>query len=280
MNICPKCGGIAEWNNYYGRFCCSRADCNWESPFSPDGYLPLAEVHKLDGDLIHIHFIGFCKGVCEDVCAPYYSKYEQYIQEYNGMLRPCNLPLKYYGEAWLAQRKDESEIKSAPTSMANDPLTLDELKSMDGQPVWVRVIDHRNFADPKDDFDGWGMVRKSWVRIWDESRADLIHVDYYFEDYGKKWLAYREKPDFSTLLSGDGAPLFEYEIPVIWSVAGTVKVLAHNQEEACEIAKGVGTLPNDGEYVDGSFEVNFGAMKDPDTGETMDMRTHTEEENE
>ena len=27
--ICPKCGGIAEFNAYYGRVTCTR--CSWES---------------------------------------------------------------------------------------------------------------------------------------------------------------------------------------------------------------------------------------------------------
>lgn len=280
MKICPKCGGIAEWNSYYGRFCCTRTDCNWEGQIPPKDYLPLDEVKPLDGEKIWIHFIGMQDGL-PDEFAPYYGKQEQYIQHYNGMIRPCDLPLKYYGVSWIALRPRE-EGENIPTPTPNNPLSLEDLKNMDGQPVWVRVIDHRNFADPKDDFDGWGMVRKSWVRIWDESRADLVHVDYHFEDYGKEWLAYREKPDYSVFgpqLSADGKPLFEYAIPVIWSVSGTVKVLAPSQEEAYQAARDV-PLPDDGEYVDGSFEVNFGTMENPDTGEMMDMRTHIEEGNE
>lgn len=72
----------------------------------------------------------------------------------------------------------------------NEPLTLEQLREMDRQPVWVHVIDHTVFADKEDDFDGWGMCRKSWVRIWDSKRADIVHIDYDFEDYGKEWLAY------------------------------------------------------------------------------------------
>lgn len=71
-----------------------------------------------------------------------------------------------------------------------EPLTIEQLRKMDGQPVWVHVIDHTVFSDKEDDFDGWGMCRKSWVRIWDNKRADLVHIDYDFEDYGKEWIAY------------------------------------------------------------------------------------------
>lgn len=74
------------------------------------------------------------------------------------------------------------------------PLTLEELRLMDGCPVWVEVIDHSVFADKADDFDGWGLVRKSWVRVLDEKRADLVMVDYHFEDYGKEWQAYSQPP--------------------------------------------------------------------------------------
>jgi len=77
----------------------------------------------------------------------------------------------------------------------NEPLTLEELREMDGEPVWVKVLDHSVFADKADDFCGWGLVRKSWVRVWDERRADLVHIDYHFEEYGKVWLAYRCKPE-------------------------------------------------------------------------------------
>ena len=58
--------------------------------------------------------------------------------------------------------------------LLNKPLTLQELRGMCGEPVWVHIIDASNIADPKDAFDGWGFCRTSWVRIWDASRADLI----------------------------------------------------------------------------------------------------------
>ena len=80
----------------------------------------------------------------------------------------------------------------------NEPITLDELREMDGEPVWIVIIDHDSFADKNDDFDGWGLCRKSWVRMWDEKRADLVHADHHFEDYGKTWMAYRRKPEETT----------------------------------------------------------------------------------
>lgn len=73
------------------------------------------------------------------------------------------------------------------------PLTLNELKQMEGEVVWVVVIDKEAFCDPKDTFSEWGHVRKSWVRLWDASRADIITVSHHFEDYNKTWIAYRHK---------------------------------------------------------------------------------------
>lgn len=63
----------------------------------------------MDGDKVYIQFIGACKGFYDDEYAPYYGKYEQYVQKYNGMLRACDLPLKYYGESWLAYRRKPEE---------------------------------------------------------------------------------------------------------------------------------------------------------------------------
>lgn len=80
------------------------------------------------------------------------------------------------------------------------PLTLKQLKTIYDEPVWVKVLNHEMFADPDDDFDGWGMVRQSWVRLWDAKRADLISVKYDFKDYGKTWIAYSYKTLVEDLL--------------------------------------------------------------------------------
>ena len=69
----------------------------------------------------------------------------------------------------------------------NKPLTLEELREMDGEPVWVHRLE---------DNQGWWVVIKSTER-------DKVTTDYggYFEfaDYGKTWLAYRRKPEEGAL---------------------------------------------------------------------------------
>lgn len=76
----------------------------------------------------------------------------------------------------------------------DDYLPKEKVLARDGAPVWVHVIDHSNFADPKDDFDGWGLVRATIVRVWDASRGDMVHVDYHMESYGIEWVAFDHKP--------------------------------------------------------------------------------------
>ncbi|MDL2257569.1 Lar family restriction alleviation protein [Eubacteriales bacterium OttesenSCG-928-K08] len=77
----------------------------------------------------------------------------------------------------------------------NEPLTVDELKKMHDMPVYVQIIDASQFADKEDAINGWAMVRLSWARLWDASRADIVKIDHDFEDYGKTWLAYRHRPE-------------------------------------------------------------------------------------
>ena len=56
----------------------------------------------------------------------------------------------------------------------NEPLTLGELRKMDGEPVWLV------------NQNGGRWVIMSGVYLWD-SRKNA--------DYGKTWLAYRQKPE-------------------------------------------------------------------------------------
>ena len=68
---------------------------------------------------------------------------------------------------------------------SNEPLTLEELWGMDGEPVWVV---------PLNDFD---ILPANYLV---NAYAEQIVVDKFgayldFEDYGKTWLAYRRRPE-------------------------------------------------------------------------------------
>ena len=60
----------------------------------------------------------------------------------------------------------------------NEPLTLDELREMDGEPAWLV------------NQNGGRWVIMSGVYLWN-SRKNA--------DYGKTWLAYRQKPEEGTV---------------------------------------------------------------------------------
>ena len=73
--------------------------------------------------------------------------------------------------------------------LPNDPLTLEELREMDGEPVWVV---------PLNDFD---ILPANYLV---NAYAEQIVVDKFgayldFEDYGKTWLAYRRRPEEGTV---------------------------------------------------------------------------------
>ena len=94
----------------------------------------------------------------------------------------CNWPDSRYtilrealGMAISALRQQETVTKC---NGLNEPLTLDELREMDGEPVWLV------------NQNGGRWVIMSGVYLWN-SRKNA--------DYGKTWLAYRQKPEEGTV---------------------------------------------------------------------------------
>ena len=77
----------------------------------------------------------------------------------------------------------------------NDPLTLEELREMDGDPVWVQP------AKPG------GKIPALWMLLECTSKDKDLYLftppsgiaqGYKGADYGKTWLAYRRKPEEGT----------------------------------------------------------------------------------
>lgn len=67
----------------------------------------------------------------------------------------------------------------------NTPLTLDELRKMNGEPVWVECITEKKL-------NCWGLHADGFVRGYIG-----YFVDFYDYAYGEIWLAYRRKPEDS-----------------------------------------------------------------------------------
>jgi len=65
----------------------------------------------------------------------------------------------------------------------NDPLTLEELREMDGEPVWVVWVPQLRKKFPP----FWGIVSTEYEDV----ECTLYCV--MFEDYGGEWIAYRRK---------------------------------------------------------------------------------------
>lgn len=82
---------------------------------------------------------------------------------------------------WLAQAEKDGRLVVLPS---NDPLTLEELRKMDGEPVFI--IPTRGSGG----FCTWMLV---------DTKYDLcreVHGEMaVFENCGKTWLAYRRKPE-------------------------------------------------------------------------------------
>ena len=61
------------------------------------------------------------------------------------------------------------------------PLTLDELRQMDGEPVWVQ-------SPGVPEYGRWAIVEGVGENCL------FLRDDFTCHDYGKTWLAYRQKP--------------------------------------------------------------------------------------
>ena len=70
-------------------------------------------------------------------------------------------------------------------SRANQPLTMRQLREMDGEPVYVH-----NLFPAKRKFEWqWALVCK------ERGNAEATTYTYRFLDYGKTWIAYRRPPE-------------------------------------------------------------------------------------
>ena len=71
----------------------------------------------------------------------------------------------------------------------NEPLTMDELRKMGGEPVWVVCLEPERYYEPP---IGWRIIEKSIVGtfgVWNDSSCLAER------DYGETWLAYRQKQE-------------------------------------------------------------------------------------
>ena len=77
---------------------------------------------------------------------------------------------------------DAAPAVEAEPAPSNTPLTLEQLREMDGEPVWIRTK-----YDASKSF--WAIVNTKGDKVESYARVEL------FEDYWSDWLAYRRKPE-------------------------------------------------------------------------------------
>ena len=68
----------------------------------------------------------------------------------------------------------------------NQPLTIRQLREMDGEPVWIVDIGGRNWYGP-----GWAIVDRENNLVRTVKNWNPV----FFEKYGERWLAYRRPPE-------------------------------------------------------------------------------------
>ena len=156
--ICPYCGKLIGYNSYFDAFYCSKCggffkqatvmECN-----------DLNEPLTLDDAIAHL----------DDTLSDTGRKWS---------CESCRMEHVQL-RAWLAELR---EIKRE----RNTPLTIDELRKMDGEPVWVQ-------SPGVPEYGRWAIVEGVGENCL------FLRNDFTCHDYGKTWLAYRQKPEERTV---------------------------------------------------------------------------------
>ena len=68
----------------------------------------------------------------------------------------------------------------------NEPLTLEQLRQMDGRPVWIVDVEPHKWYGP-----GWAIVDRDNCLVRTVKNWNPV----FFERYGERWLAYRRPPE-------------------------------------------------------------------------------------
>ena len=64
----------------------------------------------------------------------------------------------------------------------NEPLTIEELREMDGEPVWIVDVGPHKWYGP-----GWAIVDRDNCLVRTVKNWNAV----FFERYGERWIAYR-----------------------------------------------------------------------------------------
>lgn len=89
----------------------------------------------------------------------------------------------------LTDKTVDTLLSAIRTEPAGEPLTLEQLREMDGEPVWVKCLKPSQYTDPP---VRWRILEKSMTGnfgVWNRDSALIERT------YGVDWLAYRRPPE-------------------------------------------------------------------------------------
>lgn len=85
--------------------------------------------------------------------------------------------------------EEACRIISSLETPPNDPLTLEELRKMIGEPLWVVPLGKEPDWKPC-----WVICMEDYILVHSTTSESRVYILRRNEDYGKTWLAYRYKP--------------------------------------------------------------------------------------
>ena len=110
--------------------------------------------------------------------------YSAEYQKYLGMQIAMREVLEYFAKFELGDTALRKQEAVTNRNGLNEPLTLDEMRRMEGQPVYI--VENTEYWAIVNSFDQAGVYLLSYGNPDDYG---------YFGLYGKTWLAYRQKPE-------------------------------------------------------------------------------------
>ena len=103
------------------------------------------------------------------------------------LLNLSYLTLRDFQENKAGLNTLKKAVESQPTlTPPNEPLTLEQLREMDGEPVWIVDVGPHKWYGP-----GWAIVDRDNCLVRTVKNWNAV----FFESYGERWLAYRRQPE-------------------------------------------------------------------------------------
>ena len=99
--------------------------------------------------------------------------------------------LEMFAAGYTLEKPDYSKHFEAMANLAesdppNEPLTLEQLRKMDGEPVWIVDVGPHKWYGP-----GWAIVDRDNCLVRTAKNWNPV----FFERYGERWIAYRRPPE-------------------------------------------------------------------------------------